>query len=61
MEPGQRRSYSHMQEAGQCPKSLDQLTLSECALGGMNEAHCGGFTSLNLFSTRKVGLLEAAR
>ena len=37
-EPSPPRSYSCMQEAGQCPRSLVQRALSECASGGGKDA-----------------------
>lgn len=35
-ESRHKGSHSCVQEAGQCPKSLTQQALSECALGGLN-------------------------
>lgn len=58
-EPGQRRSCS--QGGGRYPSSLDQQTLSECALGEMNKSPLGGLHFSDLFATYKLGLMEAVR
>lgn len=50
-----------VKEVGQYPLSLDQQTLSECALGEMSKSPLGGLHFSDLFAACKLGLMEAVR